>query len=598
VGFLGWRKPKWKNADADVRLAGINEMTWEHQAVFAQLALGDPDARVRAAAARRVNEQARLETLLTSADAEVAKLARERLATVAVQLARSRSLAASQALLTTINDQKSLAELTLEAQDAGVRRAAFARLLAQAEPSPAMLALVSVQDAQGEFALQAVARLDKRNLLKDVTRKAKVESIRAAAAARLRELESQAAKPSPEQSRKARRKALEPLVGEATRWALSTDFTRAAAELESIQAKRNAILGDYAEVPLDDEAQAASDRIDRARRELSRRREEAVAQAAAAVTAREAFLAELATRQPVTDGDANAERVRLDLRWQALPPIDGPERAQFAARFAAESARLFPAAMPVAVSSEVAPVATVPEAVLAELAALVGEAETVATAGNRLEARDRFRILHKRWNHLIADLPPGHELRTRFLDAYGRFKEAGRAARAEREERTKERLVELAKLAAEAEALAGSPPAEHERQARFAQLKDLQARWKVVGPVRPDLVAPVRERFRSACDTAFAPLKALIEAEDWARFANLGNAEALIAEVEALTGVEDLAQVAGTIKRIQAAWKDLGPLPGDRREATWQRYKAACDAVYARLKPYYAELDVQRLVNL
>jgi hypothetical protein len=595
VGFLGWRKPKWKQADADVRLAGINELTWEHQGIFAQLAMQDPDARVRAAAARRVNEQARLEQLLTVADQEVVKVARERLSTVAVKLARERSLAACSAVLSTISDQKSLAELALEAKDQGVRKAAFDRLLAQSDVSPAMLALIAVQDAAGVFAAEAVKRLDKRNLLKDVARKAKVEAVRTAAAARIETLDAESSKPSAEQSRKARRKALEPLVGDASRWSLSTDFVRAAEELTSLIARRDAILAQY-DLPLDDEAKAASERIDRAQRDLGRRRDEAAAQRQAALAAHEAVLNELASAAPVAVSEAAAWRARQEARWQALPAVSSADRQPLSERFTAELARLIPVQAAVEVVRPSAVV--IPEAVLAELETLVSEAETLATSDRRLDARDRYRVLHKRWNQLVADLPPGHAMRTRFLDAYARFKEAGRAARAERDERTKERLAELTRLVVEAETLANQPPSANERQARFAQLKELQARWKAVGAVRPDQVAAVRNRFRAACDTAFAPLKELIEAEDWARFANLGNADALIAEAEALAAVEDLAQVAAAIKSIQAGWKNLGPLPGERREATWQRFKAACDVVYTRLKPYFAELDAQRQVNL
>ncbi|HEX3135443.1 MAG TPA: DUF349 domain-containing protein, partial [Planctomycetota bacterium] len=598
MGFLGWRKAKWKHADADVRLAAINELTWEHQAVFAQLAMQDPDARVRATAARRVNEQARLEQLLTVSDQEVVRVARERLATVAVKLARERSLAACSAVLTTISDQKSLAELSLEAKDAGVRRVAFERLMQQSDISPAMLALIAVQDGDGAFAAQAVARLDKRNLLKDVARKAKVVAVRTAATARVQALDHEAAKPSPEQNRKARRKALDPLVGEAARWSLSTDFARAGEEIAALIAKRDAVLGQY-DVPLEDEAKAAVERIDRAQRDLSRRRDEVVALRAAAVAAHETLLNDLAASAPAPDDDAIAHRARLEARWQSLPALSSTERQPFTLRFAAEVSRLCPTAPAnePTVTAAAAPV-EIPAAVLAELEPLVAEAETLATSDRRLDARDRYRVLHKRWHQLTADLPMGHALRTRFLDAYARFKDAGRAARAERDERTKERLSELGTLASEAETLAANPPSEQERQTRFAQLKDLQQRWKSVGAVRPDQVAAVRDRFRAACDTAFAPLKALIEAEDWARFANLGNADTLIAEIDALAVVEDLAVVAGAIKRVQAGWKNLGPLPGDRREAMWQRYKAACDVVYERLKPYFAELDAQRLVNL
>jgi hypothetical protein len=597
VGFLGLRKPKWKNPDANVRLAGIAELTYDQQALFAQLASGDPDARVRAAAARRVNDQGRLEQLLTSSDAEVVRLVRERLSSVAVQLARERPLSSCGAVLAVINDQKSLAELSLEAKDQGVRRAAFDRLLGLPEPSPAMLALIAVQDANGAFAGEAVQRLDKRNLLKDVVRKAKVEAVRNAAQGRLATLEAEAAKPSAEQSRKARRKELEPLAQEAARWSLSNDWARAREVLAGIEQQRAGIIARYEAVSLDEESRALDERIRRAQRDGERRREEYQAQQAAALDAHERLLGELAMAEPTTGADADARRAELEGRWKSLPTVLGAERQVLASRFAGELARIFPGT-PAAAGAVAVVVPLLREEELAELETLIAEAETLATAERRLDARDRYRVLHKRWNHLVADLPAGHALRTRFLDAYGRFKEAGRAARGERDARTKERLEALAGLAAEAEALAAAPPAESERQARFAALKDLQARWRAVGAVRPDQVAGLRTRFRAACDTAFLPLKALIEAEDWARFANLGNAESLIAEIEALAAVEELSRVAAAIRSLQARWKDLGPLPGDRREATWQRFKGACDVVYERLKPHFAELDAQRLTNL
>jgi hypothetical protein len=90
----------------------------------------------------------------------------------------------------------------------------------------------------------------------------------------------------------------------------------------------------------------------------------------------------------------------------------------------------------------------------------------------------------------------------------------------------------------------------------------------------------------------------LQEAEDWERFAHFAKADELIGAVDALQVVEDLALVARGVKDAQAAWKQLGPLPRDKREATWQRFRLACDAQYERLKPYFAELDAKRAANL
>ena len=298
MGFLGWMKPKWRHRDAAVRLAAVGELTYDRQDVFATLAANDPDARVRVAAAQRINEQVRLEPLLKSADAEVVRVIRERLSGVAVKLARERPLSACAAVLATISDQKSLAELSLEAADVGVRNAAFARLLAQPEPSPAMLALVAVQDASGQLAAQAVARLDKRALLKDVARKAKVATVRQAAQARLTALEAEATKPSAEQGRRARCKQLEPLASEAARLALSRDWERAAVAWQELEAKRQAVLSAFAAIPLDDAARVFDERMQRGQRDFDQRRQDHRDRMAAAVDAREQFLAELLALVP------------------------------------------------------------------------------------------------------------------------------------------------------------------------------------------------------------------------------------------------------------------------------------------------------------
>jgi hypothetical protein len=504
-------------------------------------------------------------------------------------------------MIDVVNDHKSLVTLTLEAKDPAVRTAVFERLCRLDDVSPAMWSTIAIQDATGGFALKAVERLSKRNVLKDVVRKAKAESVRTAAQNLLTKLEAEAAKPSPEQSRKARRKELDPIVADASRWALSQDWDRAERELEKLDSQRATVLARYPDIALDDEAKNVGERIQRARRDLSQRAAAHRAEQQAALEAYEQFLNELSLTKPVTSEDRDACRQRWTAAWQALPKVSASQRAIFSSRFTEELARLLPGVPALTEansprSSAVVDIVIAP-AVLAELEPLVAEAETLATSERRIEALDRYRLLHKRWHQLVADLPQQHPLRVRFLDAYGKFKEAGRQARTDRNKRQQEMLATLEQLATEAEQLAINEPAEDERRARFDQLKDLQRRWRAVGSLRPDLIANVRARFRAACDTAFIPLKALIEAEDWARFANMGNAETLIAEVEALTNVEDLTALASAIKTIQAKWKDIGPLPGEKRESTWQRYKAACDVVYERLQPHFADMDQQRQAN-
>jgi hypothetical protein len=607
VGFLGLRKAAWKHEDAQRRLAAIQELTYDQQRVFIALAGSDPDARVRAAATRRITDQASLQALLTSSDPEVVRLAREKLSSVAVDLALKGDLASCRPLLEAIQDQKSLAELSLSAADAAMREAAFARLLAFTEPSPAMLALIAVQDASGALALRALERIAKRGLLKDISRKAKHEGVRTAAAERERLLEAEQAKPSAEQSRKARLRALEPLVADAARLSLSNDWERVAAALSGLERQRCEVLDAHAELPLDEAARALDDRFQRALRESAARRQESIDKAAALIAARAAFLDGLAGELPGDAAGVAERRQQLQARWGAL--AGAPANPADQRRFEEQIARLCTAVAAAAAGQRgedgyaramepSRPVVELDTAASAELETLSAEAEGLIEAPDWRTAQDRYRLLHKRWSMLTAGVHPGHPLKARFLDAYERFKDRRREARTQRDAVTRERIDRLAALVAEAEALAAAVPAEQELRGRFERIRQLQADWKAVGALRLELIQGLRTRFRTACDAAYVPVRALHEAEDWERFAHFAKAEELIARVEALQENTEFAAVARAVKQAQADWKLLGPLPRDRREAAWGRFRAACDAQFTRCQPYFAELDAQRLANL
>lgn len=603
MGFFGARSSKLNHTDPQVRLTALNDLDDSKQDRLADFARNDSDARVRLAAAHRVTDNRHLQELLKASDAEVQRVAKERLSGVAVKLAMGQTLDRCREILGTINEQKSLAELSLSATDPAVREAALVRLLAQSEPSPALLVMIAVQDASGSLARRAVERLDRKGLLKDVARKAKNEDVRKAAEARAASLTDTQNKPSAEKLRRARQLALDALLPGALKLAVTADLERAASEWRELEAKRDAALSQNADVPIDDAAQAVLDRLARARKEFDARVAAEQARLAAVTTAREAFLTELENRQPASDGSTNAhERASLMTTWNGLGELPALQRRDLDARFRAACERLFPT-LPAVVAETVMiigdPADRLDPAARAELEQLSAESEQLATASNWRDTQDRYRILHKRWNQLSAPLPNGHPLRARFLDAYATFKDRQQVWKSGRKEETEARLAILTQLVGEAETLAAANP-QYDAQARahFDRLRDIQGRWKQVGPVRPDIIAPLRTRFRAAIDTAYAPVHKLREAEDWERFQHLAQAEALIAEIEALGAVEDFALIAKTVKQVQARWKQVGPLPGERREATWQKFRTACDAQFARCQPYFAELDGQRQGNL
>ena len=92
------------------------------------------------------------------------------------------------------------------------------------------------------------------------------------------------------------------------------------------------------------------------------------------------------------------------------------------------------------------------------------------------------------------------------------------------------------------------------------------------------------ERFRAACDQFFSRRHDDLKKrkDEWSE--NLARKEALCAEAEALATSTDWDAAAAQCKKLQAEWKQIGPVRRSKSEAVWQRFRAACDVFFDRYK--------------
>ncbi len=590
MGFLGFGTPKWKHRDAEVRLRALQALDEGKQSIFRELALGDSEPRVRAAATRRVDDLKVLQELVKTGDEAVRRIAGERLSGAAEQQLMAKPHGECAFLLERIADQKSLGELALRARDLQVRKAALARLLAQAEPSAAVLETIAIQDADGQIGPLAVARLERRSTLRTIAKKAKHEASRTAAAARAEHAVEEAVRPTTEQTRIARRAAMQPVLERALRLAVTADLERAQGEWPAVQQAWDQALTLAGSEPLDEAAAAIHARFTRSHQELTSRLEAERARRAAIVAVRETAVAELeAQTQP---DDVVAARAAWLARWRGLEAVP------------AELAGVLQARFDIALN-RVAPVPVIPEIPVPEaLIALNAKAEALADGVADADTAHEFHLLHKTWMSASAALPDSHPARLAFPAAYARYKARRQDDRIARQQQREDRIGAMDALVVEAEALAtaaqtlteASDPATlsaHERAMTTAQ-----ARWRAVGPVRADQLGTRRDRFRAAIDAAYEPVRHLREARDWDRFAHVAKAENLVAAATALAEITDLGQLAGEVKRVQAEWKKLGPVPREKQQLLWDAFHAACEAQFVRCQPWFAEQDALRAENL
>ena len=204
----------------------------------------------------------------------------------------------------------------------------------------------------------------------------------------------------------------------------------------------------------------------------------------------------------------------------------------------------------------------------------------------------KFRNIMDRWSK-AADVP-----RDRGEVLWQRFKQAHDAVyprcQAYFEKQTAERnrnLVRKRQLVEEAERLSGSTNWITTAQ----RITELQAIWKEVGPAPRKEQHELWSRFRKACGGFFTRRKAdLIQRkQQWAQ--HMEQKEALCARVEALADVSDLATAVVEVKKAQGEWKSVGPVRRTQSEVVWQRFRAASEHVFDRLKEGEREAAEQQI---
>jgi hypothetical protein len=116
------------------------------------------------------------------------------------------------------------------------------------------------------------------------------------------------------------------------------------------------------------------------------------------------------------------------------------------------------------------------------------------------------------------------------------------------------------------------------------ELKKLQAEWQTIGPVPRQETRTTWKRFREACDRFFTRRNADLAERKQVWATNMAAKEALIARAETLAMSTQWDSAAPEIRRLQAEWRNTGPVRRNKSEVVWQRFRAACDTFFDRYK--------------
>lgn len=618
-------QPKWKHADAEVRLAGVHELPEDEQDVLAEVARTDEDARVRKAAVGKLGTVGTLaEILRADADESVRDQAAGVLLDIALgafEADEASSLAAVEAFggLPAASAQKQIVLVAKTAKRESVSQAALNRLA----DDPKALATVARRSEHAAVRVSALGRLHDADelaatalkssfrdvataALEQVTDRAAIRAIatRAAnpAAARrarvmLRAFEEQdaaaaAAEAAVVAAAQARRRGQAELVRELERLSAQAGDAGAADRVESLVARWQ-LEGADADADLRGRFDQA---LGAARESLARLQAERVAreqrqkEAAERIAARRAVI----TRCRAMAADTNAEaQAVLVAEWEGLPVVEDPEGAQLQADF--DSALR-------SIERKRKEEASVGER-LARLVELAAALETLSADERYPASRDlrqRARRVRQDAQAAVASLDADPRWRetieriTAAESALASREQAWRDAQNAEAEQHKRRAQQAVQRMADLQKLEAPTLKALERAIADALALETELGHE---PVDPERVA-LRRQLAAEREGLQPKAAALREADDWQRWANAGVQESLIEKMTALGAEADANLAFRRMRELQEQWKAVASAPRDTAEQLWTRFRAAAQTVRERVEPLRAAQHAHQVEHL
>lgn len=128
--------------------------------------------------------------------------------------------------------------------------------------------------------------------------------------------------------------------------------------------------------------------------------------------------------------------------------------------------------------------------------------------------------------------------------------------------------------------------------AAFNELQKLHEQWKDFGPVAKEYREDIWNRFKAATSVINKKYQAHFEELKQQMAENLAAKEALCEQVEEIAAREvansaEWNAFSKEIEDIQAKWRTIGFATKKDNQKIYDRFRAACDAFYARKREYY-----------
>lgn len=132
----------------------------------------------------------------------------------------------------------------------------------------------------------------------------------------------------------------------------------------------------------------------------------------------------------------------------------------------------------------------------------------------------------------------------------------------------------------------------------FERFHELQARWRAAGPVPSADAKDLQMSYKFLIDKFYDYIKINRELQDLDQRRNLEMKLRLCEQAEELILDSSISNAFKKLHTLQDKWRETGPVPRDKKDEVWDRFKAACDKVFERRREYEQQFEEKRKANL
>ena len=186
-------------------------------------------------------------------------------------------------------------------------------------------------------------------------------------------------------------------------------------------------------------------------------------------------------------------------------------------------------------------------------------------------------------------------LEQRFNEAFGIFK-ANRSKL--NEDLEKQKMENLAQKQALLEQLKQIIASDESLKKTYDDFRALQDRWKEIGQVPAAENANLWNNYHFIVEQFFDKVRIGRELRDLDMKKNLDAKIDLCEKAEELLNEKSMTKSFKALQKLHEDWKEIGPVPQDKKDEIWERFKAASDKINQIRREHYSKLQEEQGANL